>query len=142
MKAITPDRQKHDNFFKHCLSHKEEVVDFLKGRLPSALFNNLDLSTLVRKPEEFLPSRFRSRRRVDVLWTVQTKEKEEIALFFHFEAQATDDKYMAVPVLAYHTAIIRSFLQETKQDKCPPVITGVLTMVKKSGKALEASQKF
>ncbi len=126
------DTKPHDTFFTHCFSHKQEVADFLRGRLDKGILDLLDLNTLKQQPNTFLPSWHRPRRKADVLWTVQTKQRKRCAFFFHFEGQSTHDKHMMGRLLEYHAAIVNQFLQtkdpqqQHAHAKCPPIITYVL----------------
>ena len=120
-------KQKHDDFTKHQLLHKEEVKDLLNGCLPKELLEMIDLNTLHFEDREFAPSRYRGKRHVDILWTVRTKDGERIALFFHIEGQSTHERKMAIRILEYHVAFIKKFDEmNDESEKCPPIITFVL----------------
>ncbi len=139
------DTNPHDTVFTHCFSHKQEVTDFLRGRLAKPLLDTRDLNTLKQQPNTFLPSRYRTERKVDVLWTVQTKHGKRWAFSFHFEGQSTHDKHMMGRLLEHHAAIVNRLLRakdpkhQQTHAKCPRSSPMSCTMATKTGLAPAAS---
>ena len=81
-------RARHDQFFKHHFSHKEQVIDYLKAKMPAELLGLLNLSTLEKKKDTFLANRLRGPRQADVIWSTRPKGEEELLFFFHLEGQS------------------------------------------------------
>lgn len=125
MLIMPKDKKPHDTFFKHHFSHQEAIEGFLRNRLPKALVETVDFTTLKKQPDSFLPTDYLGRRQVDVLWSVSTKDGEEIDFFMHFEAEGTPQE-MAMRVLMYQAIIGDTFLKQNKGSKIPTIITFVL----------------
>ena len=124
--GMPKETKPHDTFFKHRFSHKEAIEGFLRNRLPPIIVERLDFNTLKKQPDSFLPSEYIGGRDVDVLWSVQTHEGEELELFLHFEAQGTSQQ-MARRILIYQALIGEAYLRENKgATKIPTIITFVL----------------
>ncbi len=70
-------KARHDQFFKHHFSHKEQVVDYLKAKMPVELLGMLNLSTLEKKKDTFPANRLRGPRQADVIWSTRPKGEEE-----------------------------------------------------------------
>ncbi|MEM9569677.1 MAG: Rpn family recombination-promoting nuclease/putative transposase [Bacteroidota bacterium] len=115
----------HDDNFKHNFSCLIVALAFLKHNLPKKLLAKLDLSTLRIAPNEFLPSRYRTKRNADIVYSVKDKKGNKIYIFIHLEAQSTHDKNMAIRIWEYHVAIGRAHFRQGYK-KIPFIQTFVL----------------
>ncbi len=116
----------HDENFKHNFSRLDVARDFLKYNLPKKVLARIDLSTLQAEPNEFLPSKYREKRKADLLFSVQDKNGEKMYAFLHLEAQIKHEGDMAIRVWEYHVAIAREHVRRYKARKIPLILTFVL----------------
>ena len=124
-------RQTHDENFKHNFTVLEVARAFFLHNLPQEALQYLDLSTLTIASNELLPSRYRSVRRADILYSVQDKQGKKGYALLHLEAQNKHDKHMALRVWEYHVAIARAHLKQGF-DQVPFILTFVLYNGKKT----------
>ena len=117
--------QSHDENFKHNFTVLEVARAFFLHNLPPEALKYLDLSTLVIESNELLPSRYRSVRRADILYSVKDRQGKKGYALLHLEAQNKHDKYMALRVWEYHVAIARAHLKQGF-DQLPFMLTFVL----------------
>ena len=115
----------HDEHFKHNFSDPKVVRDLLKHKLPQDLLEKIDLETIKMEPNEFLPSRYRTRRNVDLLYSIRNKDKRKGYTLLHLEAQSQHKKNMALRILEYHVAITRAHFKK-EEGKIPFILTLVL----------------
>ena len=125
----------HDNFFKRKFSRKEVIIDFLRHNLPSWVLEKIELATITLIPNDFLPSKYRGSRNADLIYAVDAKSGEKIYALFHLEAQNRHDKYMALRVFEYHSAILfaHARARTKKEDKRLPPMPLIFTFVLYSG---------
>ena len=115
----------HDDNFKHNFTSKRVAHDFLKHNLPKKVLDCVDIETIVIESTEFLPSRYRSKRRADILYSVKDKDGKKVYALLHLEGQSRHDKYMAMRVWEYHVAIVRAHLRKGYKQ-IPLILTFVL----------------
>ena len=115
----------HDHNFKHNFTKKEVIHDFLKYNLPKEVLEFVDLETVKVEPNEILPSRYRSKRRADILYSLKSKKGEKLYTLVHLEGQSSHDKNMAMRVWEYHVAIAKIHFQQGHK-KIPLILTFVL----------------
>ncbi|MEM7362106.1 MAG: Rpn family recombination-promoting nuclease/putative transposase [Bacteroidota bacterium] len=115
----------HDENFKHNFTSENVARDFLKHNLPKKVLEKIDLSTVRVESNDLVPSRYRSKRRAAVIYSVENMQGERIYAWIHLESQSTHDKNMAIRVWEYHVAISRvNFKRGYK--KIPLILTFVL----------------
>ena len=115
----------HDEFFKNNFTQEKVAKDFLLHNLPKEVLSVIDINTLKIESNEFLPSRYRSKRRADIVYSVQSNSGKKIYALLHLEGQSRHDKYMALRVWEYHVAIARAHLNRGHK-KIPLILTFVL----------------
>ena len=82
----------------------------------------MDLTTLSLEKTDFLPSKYRSERRADLLWSIKTRQGHKILL--HIEHQSTPDRLMVGRQLEYQAAIARHWLSHV--GNIPPIFSLVV----------------
>ena len=102
----------HDENFKHNFSRPDVIRDFIATSLPTEVLDEIAIDTLRLEDRAFLPTRYRSSRRADLIYSVGAKEKERIYLVLHLEAQSTVDATMALRVWECHTGIAKAHIKE------------------------------
>ena len=115
----------HDENFKHNFTNKKVAHDFLLHNLPQKVLERIDIATVTIESNEFLPSRYRSKRRADILYSVKDKQGKKVYALLHVEAQSKQDKHMALRVWEYHVAITRAHVKQGN-EKVPLILTFVL----------------
>ena len=115
----------HDENFKHNFSSEEVAREFLKYNLPKKLLKEVDINTLTIEPNELIPSRYRSKRNADIIYSLKDRNGSTLYALVHLEAQSRHDKYMALRVWEYHVAIARYHLRRGHR-KVPTILTFVL----------------
>ena len=115
----------HDHNFKHNFTSKSVAHDFLKHNLPKKVLDRVDIDTVEIENNEFIPSRYRSKRRADILYSVKDKHGRKVYALLHLEGQSRHDEHMAIRVLEYHVAIVRAHLRKG-YEKVPFILTFVL----------------
>lgn len=126
MPKIKPKKTNiHDDSFKHNFTNKRVAHDFLLYNLPKKVLDCIDIETVQIEPTDFLPSRYRSKRRADILYSVKSKRGKRLYALLHLEGQSSHDKYMALRVWEYHVAIVRAHLHQGYK-KVPLILTFVL----------------
>jgi len=115
----------HDENFKHNFTSKNVAHDFLKYNLPKEVLNKIDLTTVEIENTEFIPSKYRSKRRADILYSVKDKQGRKLYSLLHLEGQSRHDKSMALRVWEYHVAIGRAHFKKG-YTQIPLIITFVL----------------
>ena len=124
-KKKTQQQTSHDGNFKHNFCSIAVAIAFLKHNLPKALLAQIDLSTVRIESNEFLASRYRSKRHADVVYSVKDKKGNKIYILVHLEAQSNHDKNMAMRIWEYHVAIARAHFRQGYK-KIPLIQTFVL----------------
>ena len=120
----------HDENFKHNFTSPNVARDFLKHNLPKEILEKIKLETLRVVSNELLPSRYRGKRRADIMYCVEAKNGERVYALLHLEAQSRHDKNMGIRVWEYHVAIGRAHLK-MGYKKIPLILTFVLYHGKK-----------
>lgn len=115
----------HDSNFKHNFGNERVARDFLLHNLPKEVLSKINIATLKVESNEFLPSRYRTKRRADIIYSVKDKEGKKLYTLLHLEGQSTHDKHMAIRVWEYHVAIAKSHLKQGN-SKVPLILTFVL----------------
>jgi len=115
----------HDNNFKHNFTSKRVAHDFLKYNLPQKVLDSVRIETVQVESTEFLPSRYRSKRKADILYSVKDRKGKKLYALIHLEGQSSYDQHMALRVWEYHVAITRAHLKKGKK-KIPLILTYVL----------------
>ena len=115
----------HDHNFKHNFTNKRVAHDFLKHNLPQKVLDSVDIGSVQIESGEFLPSRYRSKRKAEILYSVKDREGKKLYALIHLEGQSSHDEYMALRVWEYHVAITRAHLKKGKK-KIPLILTYVL----------------
>ena len=115
----------HDDNFKHNFSCLAVAIAFLKYNLPKEILAQIDLSTVRIESNEFLASRYRSKRHADIVYAVKDKKGHKIYILVHLEAQSEHDKNMAMRIWEYHVAIARAHFRQGYK-KIPLIQTFVL----------------
>lgn len=115
----------HDNNFKHNFTSKRVAHDFLKYNLPKKVLERVDIGTVEIENTEFIPSRYKSKRRADILYSMKDKNVKKVYALLHLEGQSSHDKYMALRVWEYHVAIVRAHLRKGYK-KVPLILTFVM----------------
>ena len=64
----------HDHNFKHNFTNKRVARDFLKHNLPQKVLDSVDIESVQIESGEFLPSRYRSKRKADILYSVKDRK--------------------------------------------------------------------
>jgi len=118
-------RDIHDENFKHNFTSKNVAHDFLKHNLPKKVLCRVDIGTVEVERNEFIPSKYRSKRSADVLYSVKDKQGRKVYALLHLEGQSDHDRYMAMRVFEYHAAIVRAHLRKN-YTKVPLILTFVL----------------
>ena len=118
-------KNRHDENFKHNFTSKNVAHDFLKHNLPKEALKKIDLSTVRVESNDLLPSRYRSKRRADIIYSVEDIHGEKMYSIIHLEAQSKHDRNMAIRVWEYHVAIGRVHLKRG-YTKIPLILTFVL----------------
>ena len=130
----------HDHNFKHNFSSLAVAYAFIKHNMPKVILARLDLNTLTIEPNELIPSRYRSKRSADILYSIKNKKGHKIYILVHLEAQSNHDKNMAMRIWEYHVAIARAHFRQG-YTKIPLIQTFVLYHGKEawtSPKSIEA----
>ncbi len=115
----------HDHNFKHNFTKKDVARDFLKHNLPKEILEQVDLESVTIENNEFIPTRYRKKRHVDVLYSLKYKDGRTIYTLIHLEAQSKHDPDMALRIWEYQVAIGR-FHFDNKNKKIPLILTFVL----------------
>ena len=123
----------HDAAYKLLFSDRRVVADLLRGFVPSAVADTLDLSTLDRLSAEYVGEDLR-RGTGDMLWQVRSREPAgrggaPAALLVLLEFQSSVDLAMATRMQSYTHLVHRRRLGEGRQhkgDRHPPVLPVVL----------------
>ena len=116
----------HDDNFKHNFSQQRVAVDFLRHNLPQKVLAQVNLHTLEIAPNEFIPSKYRSKRRADLVYSVKNKDGTKLYALLHLEAQSTHQKDMALRIWEYHVAIAKAHYKDKVARKLPLILTFVL----------------
>lgn len=119
------NRKIHDENFKHNFMSKNVAYDFLKHNLPKKVLDKIKLESVRVEGNELLPSRYRSKRNSDIIYSVESKQGERIYALLHLEAQSSHDKNMGIRVWEYHVAIGRVHFKKGYK-KIPLILTFVL----------------
>ncbi len=111
----------HDAFFRQVFSRKEEAQDFLRGVLPPALLQHLDLDTLKLENTSYLNRQLKSRFS-DIVYSTTYRAKAPLKLAFLWEHKSfKPDKIPIQGQLLQYIQLI--WEQNQKQDKAlMPVI--------------------
>ena len=115
----------HDENFKHNFTNKRVAHDFLLHNLPKKVLSKVDIETVAIESNELLPSRYRTKRRADIIYSVKDKQGKKVYALLHMEAQSKQDKHMALRVWEYHVAITRAHVKQGG-EKVPLILTFVL----------------
>ena len=94
----------HDAVFKQFLGKPEIAVDFLNQHLPTELLAALDLSTLTEQKDSFVDPALRQHFS-DLLYQVQTGQKQPILLYLLFEHKSYPDRDVGFQLLRYKVRI-------------------------------------
>ena len=93
------ERLKHDASYKSFFAKRRTVADTLRG-LALGLNGVLDFATLERMPASFVTENL-GQRHADMLWKIQTVNKEWLYLLVLIEFQSTIDRRMALRMMNY-----------------------------------------
>jgi len=109
----------HNHFFKHILSDKRVVRQFIELYLPKKIYQYIDLSSLELQPVSFVDSELK-KRESDLVY--QAKVGDSLGYFYLlFEHQSTPDLTMPMRCARYVSLIQERHLKEDKSDKIPLV---------------------
>ncbi len=131
----------HDDNFKHNFTKKDVAHDFLKHNLPKEILEQVDLSTIAIENTELISTNYRTKRNVDVLYSIQSKEGDTIYAIIHLEGQSTHDTDMALRIWEYQVAVGRVFYHNNKKAKKDKKIPVIVTFVLYHGKKKWTSAK-
>lgn len=107
---LTPAAHTHDGFFKAVFSQPEHATAFFKSHLPAAVSAQIDWSTLVVLPGDFVKTSLQQVHS-DLLFSVIIGARETL-LYLLFEHQSTPDPTMPLRLLGYMTEIFNQHHQK------------------------------
>ncbi len=117
----------HDHSYKLLFSHREMMADLLRGFVPAAWVQAVDLDTLERVPSNHISDDLRERDD-DILWRVRWQDGW-LYIYLLVEFQSTVYRYMAVRLMTYEGLLYEGLLrsqQPLPQRQLPPVVPIVL----------------
>jgi len=93
----------HDNFFKDLMRDPQNLRDFIRGFLPTAISANIDLDTIDYKDREQTTKRKR-KFHLDLALTCKLKD-QDAEIYLVFEHKSSPEKITLVQILTYCTAV-------------------------------------
>lgn len=128
----------HDKLTKATFSDIPTAVAFLQEYLEPGLSNSIDWATLRVESGTFIAEEFATSES-DLLYTA-TINQSQAFLYILFEHQSTDDRWIALRLLAYMVRIWEKALRaESSLKKLPPIVPIVLAQ---SNKLWQAPVRF
>jgi predicted transposase/invertase (TIGR01784 family) len=120
----------HDGAYKLLFSHKQMIVELLRGFLRESWVQTLDFSTLERVGGSFVSDDLRERHS-DMIWRVRWSGPEPCWFYVYLlvEFQSTPDPFMAVRILGYVALLLADLVRTgaaTTASKLPAVLPLVL----------------
>ena len=121
----------HDLFFKKSLGKSKVALKFIQKHISSPLVKKIDPKSMQLMPGTFIDSFFHESR-TDILYKAKALFKgKETILYFLIEHQRKVDSLMPLRIHEYTLRIIRTHLEEHKNDEYPLVFAAVLYNGKK-----------
>ncbi len=111
-KTVSQIKNPHDINFKQNFTNHNVAVDFLKYNLPSQVLAKVDVDTVKIEPNELMPSKYRSSRHADIIYSVKSKESKKIYIIVHLEAQSRHDPLMVFRVWDYQTGVAKGHYKQ------------------------------
>ncbi|MGC8643069.1 MAG: Rpn family recombination-promoting nuclease/putative transposase [Isosphaeraceae bacterium] len=117
----------HDQSYKLLFTHREMVIDLLRGFVRQDWVEKLDFSSLEKLNSSYVTRDLREREG-DVVWRVRFQD-QWLYVYLLIEFQSTVDRFMALQLLVY-VGLLYQELVQTKQvagdGLLPPVLPLVL----------------
>ena len=107
----------HDNFFKDLMRDPQNLRDFIRGFLPTAISANIDLDTIDYKDREQTTKRKR-KFHLDLALTCKLKD-QDAEIYLVFEHKSSPEKITLVQILTYCTAVWEHNILIEKRDPVP-----------------------
>lgn len=119
-------KPKHDASYKRIFAHPRTMADLLRG-FAGDLARYLDFTTLERLPASFVTERL-GQRHADLLWKLQTTDRQWLYLLVLLEFQSTIDARMALRMLDYTIRILQGLSRKDlgSRGEFPPVLPLVI----------------
>jgi len=114
----------HDLLFKEAFSRLDAARSFLESAIAPALSREIDWTTLALRPGSFVDPDLRAQSS-DLLYAA-TLRGEPLLLYFLFEHQSTEDRWMALRLLGY---MLRIWEQHRKQHPTERLLPPILPLV-------------
>jgi hypothetical protein len=117
----------HDASYRLLFSHRALVADLLRGFLPAAWVEALDLTSLERLNASFVSEQL-VRREGDVIWRIRWGPNWLYVVIL-LEFQSSDEPYMAVRIGAYALLLYQALIEAgalARGEKLPPLLPLVL----------------
>lgn len=105
----------HNSFFKVTFQSRENVIDFLKHRLPSELLKDISLDTLEIAKDSFIDPNYRDIQS-DMLFKVSIAGKESY-IYLLLEHKSYPDRMTAFQLLKYIVGIWTLHLNQLEKGE-------------------------
>ena len=115
----------HDALVRHLFTDLERAADELRAVLPPALVDRIDWATLALEPGSFVDASLRGRH-TDLLFSMRTREGQDLRVHVLFEHQSEPDRWMALRTTEYTVRIWVDFRKRNPKAKHLPVVIPVV----------------
>ena len=94
----------HDELFKHIMGNPKTAKNFIKEYLPGEILDNVDLSELKDKTQDYTDEKL-DNYRTDLVYRSELESGREAYFYFLFEHKSSPDRDVVFQLLRYMTLI-------------------------------------
>lgn len=118
----------HDAGYKALLSHPKVVEDLITFFVRADFVKDIDFQTLAPYRENFV-ARGRKKRSLDIVWSVNIRNRGPAYFYILLEPQSTVYRWMSIKVLVYILLLYQDLIAKKKvkrNETLPPVLPIVI----------------
>jgi predicted transposase/invertase (TIGR01784 family) len=112
-----------DALFKKIMGEKVAATEFLEEYLPKSLKDRVDLSSIKIEKESFVEDDLK-RRLSDVVYSLKTKDNEEVFTYILIESQSSPDYWIALRLMQYSLLLLER--HKKGRNKLPIIWSAVV----------------
>ncbi|MFC6299112.1 DUF4351 domain-containing protein [Pseudomonas sp. CCM 7893] len=118
----------HDEAYKLIFSHVDMIQDLLQGFVSEDWVKHLNFGTLQKVNADYVSDKMHSRTD-DIVWRVQTKDKEWRYIYIMLEFQSRNDQWMAMRMMTYTGLLYQDLIRQrefTHDHRLPSIFPIVI----------------